>query len=179
MILSVFFLAVATATGVSAHGYFPLLKIGSDFIPGWVIAKPLRVVLRDSGYVVNVTSRDIAFSIGNSHLAAGRYGPVLNYMAKCDADDSSTFKGDTGSPRFKLSPSVFENAEWVLDTLAKNDYTYDVTIPKNIKSGRYLLGHENLTLDGYGPWHLFNSYLGDASKEAHILPGGDAYPGWD
>lgn len=39
MILSVFLLAAATATGVSAHGYVPLLKIGNTYIPGWDISK--------------------------------------------------------------------------------------------------------------------------------------------
>ncbi|KAK0205542.1 glycosyl hydrolase family 61-domain-containing protein [Desarmillaria ectypa] len=131
--------------------------------------KPLRVVRGtklDSGYIADVTSNDITCSIGNSALPPGpisanitagqvlrvtwntwplgHYGPVLNYMAKCDKDNCSTFKGDTGSPsnRASLRP------EWASDTLAKNSYTYDVTVPKNAKSGSYLLRHENLTLHG-------------------------------
>lgn len=48
----------------------------------------------------------------------------------------------------QIQESVFENGEWASDTLAKNNYTYDVTIPKNIKSGSYLLRHENLALHG-------------------------------
>lgn len=43
MILSVFLLAAATATGVSAHGYVPLLKIGNTYIPGWDISKGIRI----------------------------------------------------------------------------------------------------------------------------------------
>ncbi|KAK0194632.1 glycoside hydrolase [Armillaria mellea] len=246
MILSVFLLAAATATGVSAHGYVPLLKIGNTYIPGWDISKdpyttpqPLRAVRGtklDSGYIADVTSNDITCSIGNSALPPGpistnvtagqvlrvmwntwplgHYGPVLNYMAKCDTDNCSTFKGDTGSPWFKIQQSVFKNGGWASDTLAKNNYTYDVTIPKNIESGSYLLRHENLALHGGAslggaqfypvciqltvsgggslapsglsfpgtytatdPGILFNVYLGDASNEAYVPPGGDIYPG--
>lgn len=32
----------------------------------------------------------------------GHFGPVLNYMAKCPTSDCSTWKGDTGSPWFKV-----------------------------------------------------------------------------
>ncbi len=43
MILSVFLLAAATATGVSAHGYVPLLKIGNTYIPGWDTSNGIRI----------------------------------------------------------------------------------------------------------------------------------------
>ncbi|KIY65590.1 lytic polysaccharide monooxygenase [Cylindrobasidium torrendii FP15055 ss-10] len=135
--------------------------------------QPLRVVRGtklDSGFISDVTSTDITCSIGNSALPPGpitanvaaggsvkmlwntwpigHYGPVLNYMAKCATDDCSTFKGDTGSPWFKIQQSVYENGEWASDTLAKNNFTYEVRIPSNIASGSYLLRHENLALHG-------------------------------
>ncbi|KAF8916907.1 glycoside hydrolase [Mucidula mucida] len=135
--------------------------------------QPLRVVRGtklDSGFISDVTSPDITCSIGNSALppgpisatvAAGQtvtmlwntwpighFGPVLNYMAKCPTSDCSTYKGDTGSPWFKIQQSVFENGEWASDTLAKSNFTYVVRIPNNIAPGSYLLRHENLALHG-------------------------------
>ncbi|KAF9022694.1 glycoside hydrolase family 61 protein [Hymenopellis radicata] len=135
--------------------------------------QPLRVVRGtklDSGFISDVTSHDITCSIGNSALppgpisatvAAGQtvtmlwntwpighYGPVLNYMAKCPTSDCSTYKGDTGSPWFKIQQNVFENGEWASDTLAKSNFTYVVRIPSNIAPGSYLLRHENLALHG-------------------------------
>uniref|UniRef100_A0A8H7XT24 lytic cellulose monooxygenase (C4-dehydrogenating) n=1 Tax=Psilocybe cubensis TaxID=181762 RepID=A0A8H7XT24_PSICU len=133
--------------------------------------QPLRVVRGtklDSGFITNVTSRDITCSIGNQKLPPGpiqanisaggtvqvlwntwplgHYGPVLNYMAKCPTNDCSTFKGDTGSPWFKIQQDVYSNGIWASDILAKNNYTYSVRIPNNISSGSYLLRHENLAL---------------------------------
>ncbi|KAK0202702.1 glycosyl hydrolase family 61-domain-containing protein [Desarmillaria ectypa] len=61
-------------------------------------------------------------------------------MAKCPEEGCSNFLADTAdsdAPWFKAS-----------DILAKNNASYDVTIPKNIASGYYLPRHENLALHG-------------------------------
>lgn len=136
--------------------------------------QPLRVVRAtksDSGFISDPTSGDITCSIGNSKLPSGpiqatveaggtvsmmwntwptgHYGPILNYMAKCATDDCSTFKGDTGSPWFKIQQDAYENGVWASDVLAKSsNFTYDVNIPSNIAPGSYLLRHENLALHG-------------------------------
>ena len=162
---------------VSAHGYVPQIKIGNQYIAGWDISKdpyanprPSRVVRGtklDSGFISDVTSKDITCSIGNSALppapitatvAAGQtvsmlwntwplghYGPVMNYMAKCEGSCSS-FKGDSGSPWFKISQQAFSNGVWAADEVARNNFTSVVTIPKNIAPGEYLLRHEILAL---------------------------------
>jgi len=97
----------------------------------------------------------------------GHFGPVLNYMAKCPTSDCSVWKGDTGSPWFKIQQETWSNGIWASDVLAKNNATYTVKIPKNIQSGSYvrpfssmnatysnaafqLLRHENLALHGGG-----------------------------
>ncbi|PPQ91998.1 hypothetical protein CVT25_004654 [Psilocybe cyanescens] len=133
--------------------------------------QPLRVVRGtklDSGFISDVTSPDITCSIGNQKLPPGpiqatvaaggtvqvlwntwplgHFGPVLNYLAKCPSSDCSTFKGDTGAPWFKFQQDVFSNGVWASDTLARNNYTYNVRIPSNIAPGSYLLRHENLAL---------------------------------
>ncbi|KAK7053044.1 hypothetical protein VNI00_004365 [Paramarasmius palmivorus] len=162
--------------------YIPGWDVSKD---GYTTPQPLRVVRAtkpDSGFISDVTSGDITCSIGNSKLPPGpitatvaaggqvtmlwntwpigHYGPVLNYMAKCPTSDCSTWKGDTGSPWFKIQQDVYKNGEWASDTLAKNNASYTVNIPKNIAPGAYvrvdgpinalvqLLRHENLALHG-------------------------------
>jgi len=132
--------------------------------------QPLRVVRGtklDSGYISDVTSGDITCSIGNSALPPGpitttvaaggtvemlwntwplgHYGPVMNYMAKC-VGSCSSFKGDTGSPWFKIQQESYSNGVWASDALANNNHSYTVQIPKNIAPGDYLLRHEILAL---------------------------------
>ncbi|TFK31265.1 endoglucanase-4 [Crucibulum laeve] len=135
--------------------------------------QPLRVVRatkNDSGYVADPSSADITCSIGNSKLPpgpisatvaaggtvqvqwntwpVGHYGPILNYMAKCPSSGCSSFKGDSGSPWFKIQQDVYVNGVWASDTLAKSGFAYNVKIPSNIAPGNYLLRHENLALHG-------------------------------
>ncbi|TFK69863.1 endoglucanase-4 [Pluteus cervinus] len=138
---------------------------------GYTTPQPSRVVRAtkpDSGFIADPSSADITCSIGNSKLPpspitanvtaggtvtvvwntwpTGHYGPILNYMAKC-VGDCSKWKGDTGSPWFKIQQHTYDG-EWPSDKLAKGGFTYDVKIPKNIAAGNYLLRHENLALHG-------------------------------
>lgn len=59
-------------------------------------------------------------------------------MAKCPTDDCSVWKGDEGSPWFKIQQDTFEGGVWASDVLANNNATYDVIIPKNIQAGSYV-----------------------------------------
>ncbi|KDQ15547.1 glycoside hydrolase family 61 protein [Botryobasidium botryosum FD-172 SS1] len=133
---------------------------------------PVRVVRRtpnDSGFISNPTSQDITCSIGNSNLPAqpitatvaagqtvtflwntwplGHYGPMINYMARCSGSCSS-FKGNTGTPWFKISQETYANGEWASDKFAKNNHSWTVTIPPKIAAGDYLLRHETIALHG-------------------------------
>ncbi|KDR76933.1 hypothetical protein GALMADRAFT_66407 [Galerina marginata CBS 339.88] len=137
--------------------------------------QPLRVVRGtklDSGYIADVTSTDITCSIGNQKLPPGpiqatvaagstvqvlwntwplgHFGPILNYskMGFYPLYNCSTFKGDTGSPWFKIQQDTYGNGVWPSDTLAKSNFTYAVKIPSKIAPGAYLLRHENLALHG-------------------------------
>ncbi|KAJ8522092.1 hypothetical protein ONZ45_g1308 [Pleurotus djamor] len=206
----------------------PHIACGTQFPDGYTTPQPLRVVRAtkpDSGFISDVTSPDITCSIGNSKLppgpitatvAAGQdvtmlwntwpighYGPVLNYMAKCPGD-CSTWKGDSGTPWFKISQSVYNNGQWASDALAQNNASYTVRIPRNITPGNYLLRHENLALHAASnvggaqfypspvedpsthlawasranhPGIHFNPYQGEAANQAYVPPGGSVYPG--
>ncbi|KAF9002937.1 glycoside hydrolase family 61 protein [Cyathus striatus] len=180
LVSAVVFAATLLIAEVSAHGYVPQIKIGSQYIAGWDVSKdpyttpqPIRVVRPmkpDSGYIADPLSGDITCSIGNSKLPPGpisatiaagdsltvlwntwplgHYGPVLNYMAKCPTSDCSTWKGDSGSPWFKIQQDVYSNGVWASDVLANNNHSYTVKIPSKITAGSYILRHENLALHG-------------------------------
>ncbi|TEB32810.1 glycoside hydrolase [Coprinellus micaceus] len=139
---------------------------------GYATPQPVRVVRAtkpDSGFISDVTSGDITCSIGNSKLPSaeitasvaaggivtavwntwpiGHYGPILNYIAKCPASGCSSWKADSGSPWIKISQETYDG-EWPSDKLAKNGFTHDIKIPKNLAAGSYLIRHENLALHG-------------------------------
>ncbi|KAJ7587985.1 glycoside hydrolase [Mycena floridula] len=150
-------IAIATLISqVTAHGYVPQIKIGSQYIPGWDISKnpyttpqPLRVVRGTKlvslllnhiklppGPIQATVAAGVTVTMLWNTWPLGHYGPV----------DCSTFKGDTGSPWFKIQQDVYKNGVWASDTLATSNFTYVVNIPKNIAVGSYLLRHENLAL---------------------------------
>lgn len=58
----------------------------------------------------------------------GHYGPVLNYMAKCATDDCSTYKGDTGSPWFKVSIPFAPCLTLALNQLYRSSKVYTRTV---------------------------------------------------
>ncbi|KAF8650916.1 hypothetical protein AX16_005041 [Volvariella volvacea WC 439] len=168
--------------------------------------QPLRVVRGtklDSGFISDVTSTDITCSIGNRSLPPGpisatvaaggtvtvvwntwpigHYGPILNYMAKC-VGDCSSWKGDTGSPWFKISQETWSNGEWPSDKLAKTPgFTYDVKIPRNIAPGQYLLRHENLALhaasSAYGAQFYPVCIQLNVTGSGTLNPSGLSFPG--
>jgi len=168
----------ALATQVAAHGYVPTIKIGGSYYAGWDVTHdpyqtpaPLRSVRRtpnDSGFISDPSSSHITCSIGNDYLPAGgtltvpaggtvyamwntwpdgHYGPVINYMAKCQGSCSS-FRGDSGSPWFKISQDTFSNGKWANQRLVANNFTSAITIPSQLAAGDYLLRHEQIALHG-------------------------------
>lgn len=58
-------------------------------------------------------------------------------MAKCPVAGCSSWKGDSGTPWFKISQYTYDG-EWPSDKLAKNGFTHDVRIPANIAPGDYV-----------------------------------------
>ncbi|KAF9047131.1 glycoside hydrolase, partial [Hymenopellis radicata] len=113
---------------------------------------PAIVLMRlQEPILLTVAASETVTTMWNS-WPMGHYGPILNYMAKCPTDDCSVYKGDEGSPWFKIQQDTFDNETgiWPSDVLASSNYTYDVLIPKNIVAGSYILRHENLALHGAG-----------------------------
>ncbi|KAF5310327.1 hypothetical protein D9611_012052 [Ephemerocybe angulata] len=178
-------------TGAFIIPVFNLCMLNVGAADGYTTPQPLRVVRPtkpDSGFIDNPASSDITCSIGNSKLPSGpitatvaaggtvtamwntwpigHYGPILDYIAKCPSTGCYNWKGDTGSPWIKIQQATYDG-EWPSDKLAKNGFTHDIKIPKNLANGEYvspshyaallartdkfffkLIRHENLALHG-------------------------------
>lgn len=71
-------------------------------------------------------------------------GPLLTYMAKCDPDCGS-FTGSEGNVWFKVDEYGFED-QWGTQQLDYQKYWWNVTVPKCIPDGEYLIRHEIIAL---------------------------------
>jgi len=59
-------------------------------------------------------------------------------MAKCPSSGCSSWKGDSGSPWFKINQAAYSNGKWASDVLATTGFAYKIPIPKNIANGEYV-----------------------------------------
>ncbi|KAG8814648.1 Esterase/lipase/thioesterase [Serendipita sp. 399] len=193
MIRALAILALA-ATEVIGHGFLRHVRIGNNWYPGWDVntdpyrnPAPLRSVRRtpsDSGFISDPASSRITCSIGNEYLPAGGTltvaAAVMNYMARCQGS-CSTYRGDSGSPWFKISQDVYSGGKWGNQRLIANNFTATVTIPSKLAAGDYLLRHENLALHGatsvggaqFYPVCIHLTVTGGGS----VSPSGLAFPG--
>ncbi|KAL4254459.1 Endo-beta-1,4-glucanase D [Abortiporus biennis] len=163
---------------VSAHGYVPQMKIGNQYIPGWDIHILLYSSSQSSSDITCIGNRQLPTAPITASVPAG--GQVMNYMAKCTGS-CSTFKGDTGTPWFKIQQESYSNGIWASDALANNNHSYTVNIPSSIAPGECLLRHEILALHGatniggaqFYPVCVQLTVTGGGSK----TPSGLAFPG--
>ncbi|KAF8426045.1 putative endoglucanase [Tirmania nivea] len=163
------FAGLATAHGIvqemiidgkSYGGYQPYSDIYQNPQPqriGWSIPS--------NGPVVDVTSKSIACSVDSQPGAlsapatAGskvkffwtewpesHRGPTMTYLASCTSGDCR--KEDPCTlDWFKIDHAGLNaDGTWVSDTIIKNNNTWTVTIPKELKPGPYLMRHELLAL---------------------------------
>jgi len=79
-------------------------------------------------------------------------GPIINYLANCNGPcetvDKSTLKWFKISQGGLLSGS--NPGTWVTDQMIANNNTWSVVIPKDLKSGNYVLRHEIIALHAAG-----------------------------
>ncbi|KXN89073.1 Polysaccharide monooxygenase Cel61a [Leucoagaricus sp. SymC.cos] len=166
-----FLTAAAGIMGVNAHAYVASVTTGGVAYPGWapftdpyLNPVPVRVERRilDNGPVTDVYNVNITCNKGGNipttlfaNVTAGstvkfqwdqwpnglHSGPVMTYMAKCP-NGCESFKGDTGSPWFKIDQSGYNptlSPPWASDRLSAQGASWTVTIPKSIANGEYLL----------------------------------------
>ncbi|KAF3941754.1 Endoglucanase-4 [Dactylella cylindrospora] len=200
-------LALAALSGsVSAHGYLRYLDykgvtygMWEPFSDPFYNPLPLRYdrTIADNGPVYDMTGPNITCNNGGNNpanvgiveVAAGdtvtlvwdqwgssHSGPVMTYMAKCTPNCAS-FKGDTGSPWFKIDQMGYDpakNPPWGSDYLARQGAWWKVTIPSSISAGEYLLRHEILGLHVAGTVNGAQFY--PSCVHLRVTGGGSANP---
>lgn len=77
------------------------------------------------------------------------HGPVLNYLANCNGSCQTVDK--TALKFFKINESGLLNDDikpglWGTDLLIKNNFTWNLRMPDDIKPGNYVLRHEIIAL---------------------------------
>lgn len=79
-------------------------------------------------------------------------GPIIDYLAPISGDFASA---QAGSLKFaKIAEKGFVSGSnpgtWASDELISDSFSWDVTIPKNLKAGNYVLRHEIIALHSAG-----------------------------
>ncbi|KAF1810235.1 glycoside hydrolase, partial [Eremomyces bilateralis CBS 781.70] len=76
------------------------------------------------------------------------HGPVLDYLADCAGDCTTVQK--SALKFFKIDAVGLSPGKWGADELLANNNTWGVTIPSDIKPGKYVLRHEIIALHSAG-----------------------------
>ena len=170
--------AVANAHG-TVQGIVAANKYYTGYNPSFQYQSPPPTVIgwsspedQDNGYVSDYTSSDIdchkGATPGGTHaeVAGGdqvtfewtawpesHHGPVITYLAKCEADCESVDK--TSLKWFKIAESgLIDDSSvpgtWASDKLIANNQSSTVTIPSSIASGNYVARHEIIALHSAG-----------------------------
>ncbi|KAF3918954.1 Endoglucanase-4 [Dactylellina cionopaga] len=72
-------------------------------------------------------------------------GPVMTYLAECGGDCAQVTPSQLSW--FKISnDGIMSNGQWATDVLLQQGNSWTVELPKNIKSGQYLMRHEMIAL---------------------------------
>ncbi|KAK2775399.1 endoglucanase-4 [Colletotrichum kahawae] len=81
-------------------------------------------------------------------------GPIIDYLAPCGDDCATVDKA--GLEFFKIGqagledPSAANNGKWATDDLIANNNTWTITIPTDVKPGKYVWRHEIIALHSAG-----------------------------
>lgn len=110
-------------------------------------------------------------------------GPITDYLANCNGPcesvDKTTlkwFKIDQGGHISGSNPGT-----WATDSLIANNNTWTVTIPRDLKSGNYVLRHEIIALHAAGQANGAQDYPQCVNLvvtgTGSAAPAGVAFPG--
>jgi cellulase len=73
-------------------------------------------------------------------------GPVITYVAPYSGDIASVKKADLKWT--KIQANGFENGEWAAVKMIGQNNTWPVTVPADLKAGKYVFRHEIIALHG-------------------------------
>ncbi|OJJ61479.1 hypothetical protein ASPSYDRAFT_148011, partial [Aspergillus sydowii CBS 593.65] len=161
---------LGTATTVAAHGYVTKIDVAGKEYPGFspdtgkasgLIAWSTEAT--DQGFVQDLHSPDIICHRGavpgdiSAEVPAGgtvtvawstwpedHRGPVLDYLANCNGECNNVDK--TTLKFFKIDEGGYDGDQWATNKLIQQGASWDITIPKDLKAGNYVLRHEIIAL---------------------------------
>ncbi|KAF2664389.1 hypothetical protein BT63DRAFT_444113 [Microthyrium microscopicum] len=171
MLLSLYAAISIGATKVAGHGYLPpvdkvYMSVGLGLkrivwgYPGqntYGVGPVLDVLSDDITCRANATSPALTavaragsqMEFQWSYWPKNHKGPLITYMARLD--DPTQRVQDLSF--FKIDQSGYNRTThtWASDTLIKQDNTWSLTIPSNIKPGTYVIRHELIALQSAIP----------------------------
>ncbi|KAJ4351896.1 uncharacterized protein N0V89_007240 [Didymosphaeria variabile] len=74
-------------------------------------------------------------------------GPMITYVAKCDADCADADK--TALKWVKIDEAGYTD-DWASNKMIANNNTWSVTVPSTLAAGNYVFRHETIALHGAG-----------------------------
>ncbi|RYP08937.1 hypothetical protein DL764_001590 [Monosporascus ibericus] len=106
-------------------------------------------------------------------------GPIMDYLAPCPGSDCTTV--DKNQLKFVklaqkgLKPGVTSSTDWlkawVIDDFIQDGFKWDVQIPRDIKSGAYVLRHEIMAL--HSAWDTNGAQAYPQCINLNVTNGGD------
>lgn len=77
-------------------------------------------------------------------------GPILTYVAKCDADCADADKTSLLWVKIDEAAIDLTSQEWPIAAMIANNNTYTVTVPSTLAAGNYVFRHEIIAMHGAG-----------------------------
>ncbi|PVH74129.1 lytic polysaccharide monooxygenase [Cadophora sp. DSE1049] len=106
-------------------------------------------------------------------------GPLIDYIAPCPADDcTNVSKADLKFVKLAqqgLKPDVISSTNWlkawIIDDFRNKNSKWDVLIPRDLKSGAYVLRHEIIAL--HSAWAVNGAQNYPQCINLNVLNGGE------
>ncbi|KAL8403503.1 hypothetical protein RB594_008675 [Gaeumannomyces avenae] len=88
------------------------------------------------------------------------HGPILNYLAPCSGECTSASAGSLSFTKITEGGLISGSnpGNWVTDTMIRNNFASDLTIPRNLAPGNYVLRHEIIALHAAGQQNGAQAY---------------------
>ncbi|KAL8343093.1 hypothetical protein RB598_004443 [Gaeumannomyces tritici] len=88
------------------------------------------------------------------------HGPMLNYLAPCSGECTSASAGSLSFTKITEGALISGSnpGNWVTDTMIRNKFASDLTIPRDLAPGNYVLRHEIIALHAAGQQNGAQAY---------------------
>ncbi|KAM7210254.1 Glycoside hydrolase [Rhypophila decipiens] len=162
---------ITTAEGIQYRGYDPGFRFSNPApsVPGWYADNPdIGFVppqsFQNPDIICHKSSRpgqDYVNVKAGSNITLqwltwpeSHVGPIIDYLAPCPSTGCTNVNKEelkfVKVAQKALKPGVTSSTNWlqawVVDDFIRNDFKWTFTVPRDLKSGQYVLRHEILAL---------------------------------